>query len=68
MFTVRAAQMELNQSTKTLHMAGRLRKVQSVWLTFFGHTHAIYKLKANTCINFSESTFNRFKVMEAIPI
>ena len=28
----------------------------------------IYKLIVNTCIKFSENTFNRFKVMEVIPI
>ena len=60
--------MELNQSTETLLMTARLRKVQSVWLTFLEHTYAIYKLIDNTCTNVSEITFNRFKVIEAIPI
>ena len=59
--------MSLNQSTKTLLMAARPRKVQPVWLTFFGHRYAIYMLIDNTCTNVSENTFNRFKVMEAIP-
>ena len=36
-------------------------------VNIFGHTYAIYKLKDNTCTNVSENTFNRFKVMEAIP-
>ena len=33
-------------------------------VNIFGHIYAIYKLINNTCTNFSESTFNRFKVME----
>ena len=37
-------------------------------VNIFGHTYAIYKLINNTCTNFSESTFNRFKVMDAVPI
>ena len=49
-------------------MTARLRKVLIVRLTVYGHTYAIYKLIDNTCTNFSESesTFDRFKVMESI--
>ena len=46
--------MKLNQSTKTLLMTARLRKVQTVWLTVFGHAYAIYKLIDNTFTNLSE--------------
>ena len=37
-------------------------------LNIFGHTYAIYNSIDNTCTNFSESTFNRFKVMDAMLI
>ena len=60
--------MKLNQSTKALLMKARLRKVLISVVNIFGHTYDFYKLKDNTCTNFSESTFNRFKVMEVIPI